>query len=159
MSIINGLQHLTQIVNNKISPLCLKDICEVGDYYYETIIPDLLLEFRIIPADGVKIDVPALTVSYYSPSKEDVIILTLPHFKTYTHKQLVKEIHKALAAEMFKILGENKKMVFDDIDYYQELKYNNAFATLANKAKDSWHRKESSIPGKFKSLINEPVQL
>lgn len=154
MSVIESVSVLRQIVDNKINPLQLKSLWEPGDYHYETIIPDLLLEFRINPVKNGDVSVLHFVVSYYSPSQEDVTILSLPDFKTYTHKQLVFQIFKALAKEMFNIHGRNGKMVFDDINYYEELENETGTSAcnLAKEARDNFYRDYDRVKGSFKPL-------
>lgn len=153
MSVIENVSVLRQIVETKVFPLQLRSLWELGDYHYETIIPDLLLEFRINPFNNDKSDL-RFTVSYYSPTQEDVTILSLPHFRTYSHKQLVTQIFKALAKEMFNIHGRTGKMIFDNINYYHELinETNSPAHKLAQEARDNFHRGYDRVKGLFKSL-------
>ena len=161
---INGTDHLAQIVKKKITPLHLTSLWEEGDYHFETITPGLLLEFRVQygeEANSIGIRELCFVVSYFEKSSGDKITVTaIEHFRTYTHKQLVREIHRALAKEMFNRLGQNKEMVFDGIDHYKEFKTNprSELAKLVSKAQKDFYRGYQYVRNPFKTLTQQTVQ-
>lgn len=151
-----GTITLKDLVARKIDTGRLKEMWEDGQYHYERLVQNLLLELRIEPRSFEGERVLSMVVIVHTTNTEEAgkEIEFIPHFRTYTHRQLVTKIHKALAYFLFDTLGERGLLTIDGWDHHAAMlrSPNQPGSKETARARDNFYRGGKFVKGEYKQF-------